>query len=209
MGETIVLIGGGPSAKNVDFAAIKPYATIVGCNDAAVHAPVDIIFSVDGRWMKNRIDFWTQFPGQKIFSRHHFTKWVKPPWPCDIEVTLIPTELEGQGFCNAPVVRASNSGFAALNWAYHKRPKNIFLFGYDANSTFGEYWYPRYEWRNDKTNSAARYQRWADEHILAAKVFRYHGIKVYNVSETSSINCYRRTTYEQFKDYLRQLPRVK
>ncbi len=85
-------------------------------------------------------------------------------------------------------ISTGNSGYGALNLAYHMRPNNIFLLGFDGDTG---YWYP-----SDKTNRKLNYLPLMMD--SAKEQLEKNHINVYNVSPHSSINTFEKIPVDKF-----------
>ena len=129
-GETVFLIGGGPSLKDFNFERLKSKRTIA-INKAFLHHPTaDIVYWTDSRfytWYKNDID---KFRGEKFTTKPYgnVTK--------DIKV-LKNSGKNGLELDASSVRHGNNSGHAAMNLAYHLGAKRIVLLGFDMQNSNG------------------------------------------------------------------------
>lgn len=163
------------------------------------NTPCDIGVSMDGKWMLEQQDKWTQLQHKLIFSKLHYEKRFPDKLLPTIETPLINVEL--RGLQETEPYAGNNSGYFALQIAYTYRRPIIGLFGFDLT---GQYWYPFYPWKN-KPNEQSKYDRWIHNHELAAKQFEIAGIKVYNFSAISKLECYQKIN---FKEFLHEKERV-
>lgn len=85
-------------------------------------------------------------------------------------------------------ISTGNSGYGALNLAYHMKPNNIFLLGFDGDTG---YWYP-----SDKTNRKLNYLPLMMD--SAKEQLERNNINVYNVSPHSSINTFEKIPVDEF-----------
>tara|TARA_B100000900_G_C20435213_1_gene656684 strand:+ start:117 stop:920 length:804 start_codon:yes stop_codon:yes gene_type:complete len=122
--ETIFIVGGGPSLKGFDFRSLYGKRTIA-INKALIYVTdPDVVYWTDGRfytWFKNEVD---SFKGLKFALKpgSQYTSDIKilrkgKPYGLEID-----PETLAHGF---------NSGYAAINLAYHLGAKRIVLLGFD------------------------------------------------------------------------------
>lgn len=140
------IIAGGPSARNIDLAALP--GLIICVNDAAMHAPkCDIIVSMDRNWLENRWDAleFLEIPTYARLSalRNKLDSLCRPwlrPFECRHELATF-----GDYACT---LNGPHSGHCALNLAFVYRPQRINLVGFDmARGPNGEtHWWPAYSW---------------------------------------------------------------
>jgi len=211
--KTIIIIAGGPSVRHYDVQQLKGLGYILAVNDSFIHAPYDAIVSMDGRWMFNRYKAMREAEAKLFASHKHFAKWCSAGWVWP-GVDLFKVDPDGKGLSNSfDLVHANNSGFMALNLAYLLKPENIFLYGFDLNydASAGEkteHWYGSYPWRGIEKKPGL-YQMWIPNHKIAATQLTQAGIKVFNVSETSKLDCYPKMSFENAENLLRQLYKPK
>lgn len=195
--DTISIVGGGWSVKDVDLDAIP--GTLIAVNDAAIHLPRrDVIVSMDRLWTEYRFANLRKF-AVPTYLRRSAVQNVNPRWPwChvfdndnarDCALSEHPNQLNG-----------FNSGVCAINLAYIWRPRRILLFGFDAvRGRAGEkYWYPPYPW--SYTTSDTRYAEWADQFALIARTCEEVGIEVLNVSPKSRIKAFRQVRFDDIDE---------
>lgn len=189
--ETISVIGGGWSVRDVDLTELP--GVLIGVNDSAIHARVDIAVSMDRLWAEHRFaelrdrrrltylrrsavqNLDARWPWLHVFDNDHLT----------VELSEDLTRLNG-----------TNSGVCAINLAYQLRPKRIVLFGFDMNrSPAGvAHWYPPYPWTHAAgATSSGKYRRWAEEFDRIAVQCKRAGVEVLNASPTSAITAFPKT----------------
>ena len=126
-GETIYIIGGGPSLKNFDFRQLRGARTIAINKAILFHPGADVLYWTDIRfytWYKNEID---NYKGLK------FTINAGSQYTNDIKV-LKKGKAYGLETDNQTLAHGNNSGYAAINLAYHLGAKRIILLGFDMAS---------------------------------------------------------------------------
>lgn len=200
--DDIIIVCTGPSLKNFDFNNIKDKGYIIAVNDAAKFVP----FS--NAWFT--LDPWGLTADQppQNFSGDMFAA-VPPDYGTQTAMTnchrvipnpninylhripfhsyenVIPADYLTWGLNEDPsCINTGNSGFGALNMAYHMKPKRIFLFGLDATKGY-------FFDENKVTRSL--------DHLPAifrscATQLMKHNIEVINASPSSRIDCFSRYT---------------
>jgi hypothetical protein len=130
-GETVYIIGGGPSLKNFDFRQLTGSKTIA-INKAILFQPwASVLYWTDVRfysWYKNEID---NYKGLK-FALNPGSQYTK-----DIKI-LKKGKAYGLETDTQTLAHGNNSGYAAINLAYHLGAKRIILLGFDMASNGGE-----------------------------------------------------------------------
>lgn len=189
--ETICIIGGGTSVRQVDLAALS--GTIIGVNDSAIHAPrCDIVVSMDRLWTEYRWPNLCALRRPAWLRRsavQNIVRWPSQPWlhvfECDHESVEFSERVDA--------LNGTNSGLCAFNLAYVMRPKRIYLLGFDmARNKNGEaYWYPPYPWTTAAgATSGGKYAAWSRQFDAAAAKCRAAGIAVFNCSLHSAIDAF-------------------
>jgi len=132
--ETVFIIGGGPSARNVDFSMLMD-ETVVCINDAYRDFPdAAMIYWVDDTWASENMDGLNQHKCDLIFTsrpgeRAHYTKGDDPTTLCN---TYVLKRTGEYGFDpSVDCIMGNNSGAQVLNLVVNMKPKRIVLIGYD------------------------------------------------------------------------------
>jgi len=126
-GETIYIIGGGPSLKNFDFRLLIGSRTIAINKAIFFHTEADVLYWTDVRfytWYKNEID---NYKGLK------FALKASGQYTNDIKV-LKKGKTYGLETDTQTLAHGNNSGYAAINLAYHLGARRIVLLGFDMMS---------------------------------------------------------------------------
>ena len=125
-GETIYIIGGGPSLKNFDFRSLAGSRTIAVNKAMFFYPNADVLYWTDSRfytWYKNDID---------NFKSLKFTIKAGSQYNTDVKILK---KGKAHGLEKDPQILAHgfNSGYAAINLAYHLGAKRIILLGFDMS----------------------------------------------------------------------------
>lgn len=108
--------------------------------------------------------------------------------------TYIPRVMDAGFLTEAPGVRATNTGHAMLNLAYHSRPRQIVLLGYDMKRN--GHWHGMKPGGILSAMPAEAYESWALDFNEAAPVLQAAGIDVINCSMESGLSCFRKQRIE-------------
>lgn len=200
--KNVFIIAGGPSAKAVDMHKLKDLddSFIIAVNGSGTHVPfANAWFTLDPwglqgpqlpKGFKGKLyaavpqDYGTKF---SRIGQHRKT----PTANITYLHRLISHNLENITSTTAYVLGLSddtgcistgNSGYGALNLAYHMKPERIFIIGVDG--TMG-YWYSKTE-----TNRELKFLPLMFD--SAKEQLDNHGINVYNVSPNSQINTFEK-----------------
>jgi hypothetical protein len=144
--ETVVMIGGGPSAKSVDIASIQGRARVITINNSWELAPfTDVLFFGDARWWR--------WHGGKVpldFSGRIVTVTKSQPENPRFVRLRQDTVPSGHSLGDDPLsfdkiaVKGADSGHKAINLAFHLGCSRIALIGYDMrfDSNRQAHWHP-------------------------------------------------------------------
>lgn len=149
--KNIIIVCTGPSLKNFDFTTLMGKGYIIAVNDAANFVPfADAWFTLDPWGLTTTQippkfggdifaavpeDYGTQtasaanhrvVPNKKINYLHRI------PFHTD-ETNRVVDYVSWGMSDDSSCIYTGNSGYGALNMAYHMKPKRIFLFGLDAS----------------------------------------------------------------------------
>ena len=130
-GETVYILGGGPSLKNFNFKELRG-SKVIAINKAMYAWPESqVLFWTDSRfytWYKNDVD------------RLKCLKYTLTPgslYTGDINI-LRKGACHGLEEPKDSLAHGNNSGYAAINLAYHLGAKRIILLGFDMRNEGGE-----------------------------------------------------------------------
>ena len=187
-GETVFIVGGGPSLSKFDFNLLKR-KNVITINKSVRSCPwAKILYWTDSRvysWLKEDIE---KFKGDKYTIKPFNT-------PLDIKV-LKNTGTSGLELDPSGIRHGNNSGFAAINLAYHLGVKRIVLLGFDMGNmgAKGHYHegYPVLITAN-KTYE----ERMLPTFDSLVQPLKENGIEIINASMVSKIKCFRKMPIEK------------
>jgi hypothetical protein len=188
-GEVVYIIGGGPSLKNFDFRQLAGSRTIAINKAILFHTQADVLYWTDVRfytWYKNEID---NYKGLK------FTLKAGSQYTNDIKV-LKKGKAYGLETDRQTLAHGNNSGYAAINLAYHLGAKRIVLLGFDMASNGKEgHFHDGYP---TQTASDKMYQ---DKFLPGFKQLHAElngsGVTIMNASPYSKLTVFPKITIEQ------------
>ena len=186
----IGIVASGPSANIQDAQLLRNCCDeIIAvndswrlCRDNGTYFN-DCIYGTDMKWWKYAIgDIIRDYDGDLWTQR---AQWTEEPEGLGIKCMESSIDHD---LCNEPgkIHTGSNSGFAAINLAYHLGAKTIILLGYDMRMDGN-----RRHWFNDrpeKLNVKSDYNAFITQfnRIDAKK----HGIEILNASRRTSLTCF-------------------
>jgi len=142
------VVANGPSVHNFDLFSLHG-KTVLAVNEASFLLEAlglaTVVFSLDNRWIHRRRDFLERFVGEKYLAVPLET------WPeCGgISGAIYLQWSYEKGLSDDPgiVCTGGNSGYGAINVAYLKHAKTIYLVGFDMDPSGKEefeQWIPRF-----------------------------------------------------------------
>lgn len=130
-GGTVVCLGGGPSLTPDDVTYCRGKATVIAINDAYKLAPwADVLYACDARWWNWHRGV-TSFTGLKFSLQKAAAGW---------KGVGVLKRTGDYGLERKPhAIRAGrNSGYQAVNIAWHLGATRILLLGYDMQIAQGK-----------------------------------------------------------------------
>lgn len=187
-GETVYLIGGGPSLKNFEWNSLTGKKTIA-INKAIKYYPkADVMYWTDGRiytWYKKEIH---EFKGLKYTIR---------PMAYSVDVKIL---RRGKKFGFEPslntISHGNNSGYAAINLAIHLGAKKIVLLGYDMGMTSdGSHFHDGYP--VNATSAKIYKEQFLPGFDILKNELKGKDIHIFNASPLSNLKTFNRITIDE------------
>jgi hypothetical protein len=200
----VFIIGGGPSLIGFDFDRIRGCGLFLGVNDSAFHVGgCEALCSMDQTWIKKRRKWYKHFAGEvflAVTDNFEFNEYhVKTA------TYLLRQRFDGLSF-NTKMLTGHNSGYAALNLAFLKKCREIYLLGFDMCGKKREgdsegdegivHWHKGYDWRH--VNRHRLFGGWIAHFFQAAEVFRKENIEVWNCSPESKLEAFPKISLDAF-----------
>jgi len=187
-GETVFLIGGGPSVDLQVLPFLPDRAPTIAINSAFEDCPeADVCFWSDQRWLRWNVDKLSGYHGIKI-CRH-------PDFTIDTRGQIIHRlrNRTGLGLSTDPqYLHGVCSGAAALNLAFLMGAARIVLIGYDMSGG-------QYHDRHKVKTSTSAYETYMRHFPPMATALERIGVEVFNVSKQSKLKCF---PYKPLKDFI-------
>ena len=186
--STVLCIGGGPSLciEDVQYAKevrLQGRLRVIGINDAYRIAPwIDILYGADKLWWKNHNGA-NGYKGLKVS--------IEPGVDSFSNIKLMKnTGSKGLERDNEGLRTGSNSGYQAINLAYHMGAKRILLLGYDMKYKEGEgsHWFGNHPWRGEKV-PVSQFLPYFPE---LKRELDKEGVDVVNCSRDSALEVFRK-----------------
>lgn len=181
-GETVVIIGSGPSLIKEDVEYCKGKARIAVLNDNHKIAPwADILYAADTGW-------WDFYEGVPEFAG---AKWTQSKEAAERYGLNFVDGKWSPGISHADYIHYGyNSGFQCCNLVYIMGAKRILLLGFDMQKTNNK----RHWFGNHPTplHVSSDYLLWVKYMDRAARRYAKAGIEVINCSRETALQEYRR-----------------
>jgi len=182
----VCIVGGGLSVEDVPISFLRRQPRLLFVNDSALRlsslAPDAAVFSLDHNWVRRNRGFLLEFPGEKFVALPLET-W--PECAAIPGVTYLQWSLaEGLSADPTTICTGGNSGYGALNLAFLKGCRKIYLLGYDMDPAQDDkffYWIPRFR--------------------RAAEQLRERKVEVWNLNPDSHLDAFPKAQISDFSDF--------
>jgi len=187
-GQTVYLIGGGPSLRGFDWNKLRGKKSIAINKAVSFWPEADAMYWTDGRvwtWLEKEI---TNYKGLKFTIR---------PKNYTNDVHLL-RRGKKFGLEESPdtLAHGNNSGYAAINLAIHLGAKRIVLLGYDmGNDGKASHFHDGYP-TNATGENIYKSQFLPGFEILKSEL-RGKDIQIFNACPTSKLNAFKKITIEE------------
>jgi len=193
-----LIVGTGPSLHGFDLARLRGLGHVLAVKEAYHELPfADAVFGLDLPWMEHeRVQL------TALAARLALYLAVPDDRAVDIPGATYLRQLAGYHLSRkADTINAGgHSGFGALNFAYLKRAKTVYLFGFDYS---GAHYYADGRYTRDQVKS---YSVWAAAISAVKPQLTHAGLNVVNVSPASLVQAYPKVSVEQALLDLRSYP---
>jgi len=187
-GETVVIVASGPSLTPEQVDYCKGKARMIVVNNNYRLAPwADALYACDGEWWDEYHDETHDFQGEKWTQDHGASQKYGLKW------------VQGRnesGLSTDPSVihTGSNSGYQAINLAFHFGVKRIILIGYDMQRTKNKkHWFGNHP---GKLNKPGNYKQWARNFIDLANDISRQGVEVINCTRVTALGAFKQDKLE-------------
>lgn len=194
---TVVVIGGGPSLTREQVEYTRGRARVIAIKEAARLAPwADAFYCGDGPWMAAHRDEVQSFRGtvnaiEQEPGRHKLEAVLS--FRPDLKIF----RNDGtEGLCEDPagLRTGCNSGYQAVNLAFHMLARRIVLLGYDlkAGANGRMHWFHR-----QFEHQPSAYLSWAPLFRTLVDPLTRHGVEVVNATPGSALDAFPRVTLQE------------
>jgi hypothetical protein len=186
-GQTVFILGGGPSLKGFDASVLKGQGKVIGINEAGLTmAPwSDILFWADRRWLDWNHERLHLHAGEWKVTR----KRPHIDLPYDVKsVRFLPRR-----FSHWPdAVGGWCSGSSCVNLAYLLGARRVVLLGFDMHDLPAERWREG-NWHNrhqEPPLTGQRTNRFIPAFEVMAPILKDRGVEVLNATPGSALQCF-------------------
>ena len=195
---TVVVLGGGPSLTPEDVDFCRGKARVIAVKESVRLAPwADVLYFCDWYWYEPNKALIHQFPGQvATIEDAPGEPGQKLRLKKELPKLTVYRHDGLDGLCTAPdgLRTGNNSGFQAINLAYHLGARLIVLLGIDMKAIKGRmHWFQRdHEYREELYQELMLPKFPTIAAPLAAA-----GVRVVNASPDSLVDCFERLTLRE------------
>jgi hypothetical protein len=187
-GQTVYLIGGGPSLKNFNWSSLKDKKTIAINKAIKTWPNADAAYWTDGRtwtWLQKEI---------KEFKGERFTIAPKA-YTCKVNILKRGIKY-GLETANDTLAHGNNSGYAAINLAIHLGATKIILLGYDMGITSeGSHFHDGYP--VNPTSAKIYKDQFLPGFDVLKNIIKGKGIQIFNACPTSKLKAFPIITIDE------------
>jgi hypothetical protein len=190
-GETVVILGGGPSLTKAQIESAKRFKRIATNNAFLLDLDSEVMCWGDTAWYINNRATFKPHKGLKVTWRH------ASQYPgLDIKTMLHQKKMPPAISLNPCTIAGSNTGHGAINLAVHFGANRIILLGFDMHYKNGFNWH-----KNHKEHALiARYNKvFIPQLEMAAKELETMGIEVLNCTPGSALDCFPFANIEEVR----------
>jgi hypothetical protein len=188
-GETVYIIGGGPSLIDFDWSKLSGKKTIAVNKSILSYPNADVMYWTDSRvygWYKNEID---KFKGLKYSIRHNVT------YTSDVKVLRKGNKFGLEDSKDA-ICHGNNSGYAAINLAYLLGAKRIILLGYDMRND-GKRGHYHDGYPVPITGNDIYKDQFIPGFNIIADLLKQKNVEVYNASMISALTAWPKISFDK------------
>lgn len=203
-GEKVAIVASGPSAVEQPIDLLRAHCRVVAINNSWRLAPwADALYACDGAW-------WLAHGGVPGFHGLKVSLDIKERDSRGSALDMREAAALYPDIRRCPSIRSEtmvfdhrgaigwggNSGFQAINWCAHLGVSTMVLIGFDMSRDAGSHWHGDHGGRlhNPSVADLDRYRSAVDG---ASHALQVRGVRVVNVSATSSLRNYEKLTFEE------------
>lgn len=181
-----IICAAGPSMARVNLSMLRRFRSwhvmVVNCTFRLL-PQADVLYAGDLQWWERYGDEAKAFAGEKWTRDEHAA----------LRFRLRRVQRkDGKGLCRERgcVHSGGNSGYQAVNLAWHFGARQIVLLGFDMHRRDGGHWHGEHEGMLSAPPSHVA--MWRKEFDALAYDLRCEGVKVVNATEGTALECFSR-----------------
>lgn len=185
-GETVAVIGSGPSACAEDVDACRGRVRVITVNESWRLAPwADVHYSSDHDWWALRLPEMRETCTGELWTGH--------PERIADDVRNCPYDKRKRGLSRTTGVIAwgGNSGYCAVGLAHQFGAARVLLIGFDMQ---GEHWHPEHP---EPVRKPSNFPMWIERFWELSADARAAGLEILNCSRSSALLCFTRRTIKE------------
>lgn len=182
-----VVVAAGPSMNLIDMDQVRRAegwnVLVVNCSFRL--APwAKALYAGDLNWWKVYGDEAAIFEGEK---------WTRCPYAALGYRLHMVKSRDGQGLCKEgrTVHIGGNSGYQAINLAWHFGAKKIILLGFDMHRRDGGHWHGEHEGEGMISAPKSHIMAWRRAFTQLAMDLRAEGVQVFNSTPGTALSCFK------------------
>lgn len=179
-----VICAAGPSMAHVDLKLLRRFRSwrvmVVNCSFRLL-PQADVLYAGDLQWWDRYGDEAASFAGEK---------WTRDEHAAFRYRLRRVVRKNGKGLCRerGSVNSGGNSGYQAVNLAYHFGARQIVLLGFDMHRNGGGHWHGEHEGMLSAPPS--HIEVWKQEFSAMALDLEAEGVRVVNATEGTALECF-------------------
>lgn len=188
IGESVFIIGGGPSLRNFQSSQLEGRRVIVTNEAFSLYPKADALVFVDVGWWQRRVHEVLEVFDGLIIGRGPYGSMYKAN---GLEMVNVAFKSGMVWSEDSRMLGGKNSGLAALNAAFLMGADRAFLIGFDLRSISGRNNYHHLHDDASQRNVQNRYLNlFIPEFVKANGRIKHLGWEVYNLTPGSALKCF-------------------
>lgn len=193
VGESVFIIGGGPSLRNFQSRQLEGRRVIVTNEAFSLYPSADALVFVDIGWWQRRVGAVREVFEGLIIGRGPYGSMYRASGKM-INVAFRSGDEWSE---DTRMLAGKNSGLAAMNAAYLMGAERVFLLGFDLRAIQGR---NNYHHLHDDASQRAAQNRYLNlfipEFVKASKRIAHLGWEVWNLTPGTALKCFPERTIE-------------
>lgn len=187
MSDTIVCIAGGPSLTAAQVAHCRGRADVLVVNDGYRLAPwAKWLYACDYQWWNHHV--------ARVRREFRGQCWTRDQDAARAFDLYYIESRDGAGLCRDPfaIYEGLNSGYQAINLAYHFGARRIVLLGYDMGATGNTHWFGEHPTDISSCAGARSFDLFLARFPALAADLEAAGVDVVNCTPRTALTAFRR-----------------